>query len=89
MRKNQNLQNKGYEMQELLDKLALKELVDTFSILADEKKVSEQMPLFSADANVVTYIGGEFFADMKGVGEIEKVFTDFLANFHTVYHLNG
>ena len=71
------------------ERQALKDLVDTFSNLADEKRVAEQMPLFTEDAQVTTYIGGKLFADMKGRAEIEKVFSDFLANFHTVYHLNG
>ena len=71
------------------ERQALKDLVDTFSNLADEKRVAEQMPLFTEDAQVTTYIGGKLFADMKGRAEIEKVFGDFLANFHTVYHLNG
>ncbi len=47
------------------------------------------MPLFTEDAQVTTYIGGQLFADMTGRTQIEKVFGDFLANFHTVYHLNG
>lgn len=71
------------------ERQALKDLVDTFSNLADEKKVSEQMPLFVDDAVVNTYIGGKLVFAMKGVAEIEKVFSDFLANFHTVYHING
>lgn len=76
-------------LQQIQDRLALKDLVDTFSNLADEKKVAEQMPLFTPDAQVTTYIGGQLFADMHGRAEIEKVFSDFLAGFHTVYHLNG
>ena len=76
-------------IEQIQDRQALKDLVDTFSNLADEKKVAEQMPLFTQDAQVTTYIGGELFADMHGRAEIEKVFTDFLANFHSVYHLNG
>ncbi|MFC0820479.1 nuclear transport factor 2 family protein [Moraxella marmotae] len=76
-------------LQHIQDRLALKDLVDTFSNLADEKKVAEQMPLFTEDARVTTYIGGELFADMTGRAEIEQVFSNFLANFHTVYHLNG
>ncbi len=64
------------------ERQALKDLVDTFSNLADEKRVAEQMPLFTEDAQVTTYIGGKLFADMKGRAEIEKVFSDFLANFH-------
>lgn len=67
-------------MEQIQDRQALKDLVDTFSNLADEKKVAEQMPLFTQDAQVTTYIGGKLFADMHGRAEIEKVFTDFLAN---------
>ena len=76
-------------MNTLIEKQALKELVDTFSNLADEKKVAEQMPLFTADAVVNTYIGGELAFAMTGRAEIEKVFSTFLTPFHTVYHLNG
>ena len=73
----------------LTEKQAIKELVDTFSNLADVKDVAAQMPLFTEDANVTTYIGGALFADMHGRGEIENVFSNFLANFKNVYHLNG
>lgn len=73
----------------LIEKQALKEVVDTFSNLADEKKVTEQGFLFTEDAHVTTYIGGEVFADMTSRAEIVEVFTNFLANFKTVYHLNG
>ncbi|OOF55617.1 nuclear transport factor 2 family protein [Rodentibacter myodis] len=76
-------------IESLIEKQAIKELVDTFSNLADVKDVAAQMPLFTEDANVTTYIGGELFADMHGRDEIEKTFSGFLANFHTVYHLNG
>ena len=41
-------------MNALIEKQALKELVDTFSNLADEKKVAEQMPLFTENAVVNT-----------------------------------
>ncbi|WP_159990885.1 nuclear transport factor 2 family protein [Pelistega ratti] len=73
----------------LIEKQAIKELVDTFSNLSDEKNVAAQDPLFTEDAHVTTYIGGEVFADMKNRAEIVEVFTNFLANFKTVYHLNG
>lgn len=71
------------------ERQALKDLVDTFSNLADEKKVAEQMPLFTPDAVVNTYIGGKLVFAMTGRDEIQKVFTDFLTPFHSVYHLNG
>ena len=76
-------------MNALIEKQALKELVDTFSNLADEKKVAEQMPLFTENAVVNTYIGGKLVFAMTGRAEIEHVFSTFLAPFHTVYHLNG
>ncbi|MEE3700318.1 nuclear transport factor 2 family protein [Mannheimia haemolytica] len=76
-------------LQQIQDRLALKDLVDTFSNLADEKKVAEQMPLFTQDAVVNTYIGGKLVFEMHGVAEIEQVFTTFLTPFHSVYHLNG
>ncbi|UXZ05373.1 nuclear transport factor 2 family protein [Moraxella nasicaprae] len=71
------------------ERQALKDLVDTFSNLADEKKVAEQMSLFTPDAIVQTFIGGKLVFDMAGVAQIEKTFSDFLASFHTVYHING
>lgn len=71
------------------ERQALKDLVDTFSNLADEKKVAEQMPLFTPDAIVQTFIGGKLVFDMAGITQIEKTFSDFLASFHTVYHING
>jgi len=73
----------------LTEKQAIKELVDTFSNLADIKDVAAQGPLFTEDGHVTTYIGGELFADLKNRAEIVDVFTDFLANFKRVYHLNG
>lgn len=76
-------------MQTLLAKQALKELVDRFSILADDKNVAAQGPLFTEDGKVTTYIGGELFAQMHNRAEIVQVFSDFLQNFHKVYHHNG
>ena len=73
----------------LIEKQAIKELVDTFSNLADIKGVAAQGPLFTEDGHIITYIGGELFADLKNRAEIVDVFTDFLANFKRVYHLNG
>ncbi|ASK26570.1 nuclear transport factor 2 family protein [Neisseria chenwenguii] len=73
----------------LVERQAIKDLVDTFSNLADEKKVAEQMPLFTENAVVNTFIGGKLVFEMTGRAEIENVFTSFLADFHTVYHLNG
>lgn len=76
-------------LQQILDRQALKDLVDTFSNLADEKKVTEQMALFTPTAEVNTYINGELVFEMVGTTQIEQVFTNYLAPFDSVYHLNG
>ena len=70
------------------DTLALKRLVDTFSKLADVKDVKSQMDLFTDDAEVVSKTGEQTFRS-KGKKEIEKAFSDYLALFDIVYHLNG
>ena len=70
------------------DTLALKKLVDTFSNLADVKDVKSQMDLFTDDAEVISKTGNQTFHS-KGKKEIEKAFTDYLALFQIVYHLNG
>lgn len=76
-------------VEQLIERQALKDLVDTFSNLADEKRVAEQMPLFTEDAVVNTFIGGKLVFEMAGHAQIEEVFTNYLAPFHAVYHLNG
>lgn len=76
-------------IQRLEDQTAIKRVVDTFSNLADEKNIADQMHLFTEDALVETYFGDTLFAAMKGRTEISKVFSDFIANFDTMYHLNG
>lgn len=73
---------------ELAEKQALRELVDTFSNLSDEKKVDEQMKLFTDDAQVIT-INGEQRFELKGKEQIGEAFKNYLSLFHTVYHING
>ena len=50
----------------LADKLALKELVDTFSILADEKNGIAQEALFTKDAVVENYSDGKLMTSLTG-----------------------
>ena len=71
------------------DRLALKELVDTLSNLADKKDVHAQVQLFTPDATSQTYVDGKLVSDLKGRDQMEKTFGAFLANFGTVYHFNG
>ena len=73
----------------MLAKLELKELVDTFSILADRKDVKTQAGLFTEDASLISYSGDQKISEQHGRKEIEDGCTAFLALFDTVYHMNG
>lgn len=75
--------------QELADRMALKNLVDTFSNLADTKEVDAQVELFTDSAEVVSYHGKEMTSSLKGREELGVRFKAFLDNFDTVYHMNG
>jgi hypothetical protein len=74
---------------EIEDRIALKELVDTFSTLSDRKAVREQTQLFTANATVETYRGGVLVTKLTGRKEMEDAFGRFLKLFDTVYHING
>jgi hypothetical protein len=71
------------------DRLALKELVDVFSNLADQKDVAKQMDLFTDDATVASIFNGQGGAPMVGKKQIADAFSNFLKNFEMVYHVNG
>lgn len=70
-------------------KMEIKELVDTFSILADEKDVKTQAGLFTEDAVLTSYQGEQKISEQHGREEIEAGCAAFLALFDTVYHMNG
>src|SRR5688572_33419877 len=73
----------------LEDRAALKALVDTFSILADQKDVQKQLLLFTEDATVESRTGATPGTPLRGRKQIGDAFSGFLANFQTVYHING
>jgi len=84
-----NDQNVNKNMKEIEDKLALKELVDTFSVLADTKEIQKQTLLFTEDATVESYSDGKQTSSLTGRKQIGEGFASFLNNFETVYHING
>jgi 2-hydroxy-3-keto-5-methylthiopentenyl-1-phosphate phosphatase len=71
------------------DRVALKELVDTFSNLADQKETDKQTLLFTEDAELETISGGKSVTSLRGRAQIGEAFRNFLAGFETVYHANG
>ncbi|WP_243350229.1 nuclear transport factor 2 family protein [Parabacteroides sp. FAFU027] len=76
-------------LQTLQDKLALKELVDVFSILADQKEIEKQTMLFTEDATVETLFNGQIISSLHGRKQLGEAFGGFLNQFETVYHING
>ena len=71
------------------DRMAIKELVDTFSILADKKDTKAQVLLFTSNGRVKTYRNGSEVSNLTGRDKMETAFAAFLKNFDTVYHFNG
>lgn len=84
-----NTNQKNKVMTQMEDRLALKELVDIFSILADQKKAQEQTLLFTENAEVVSIMNGQANPPLIGRKQIGETFAGFLSLFETVYHLNG
>jgi ketosteroid isomerase-like protein len=84
-----NDSNLTQRVQQLEDKAALKHLVDTFSNLADQKDVLKQVLLFTEDATVESITDGTSLPTLTGREQIRKAFAAYLANFETVYHING
>lgn len=79
----------GEDTSVLADKIALKELVDRFSILAVQKNGIAQEALFTKDAVVENYSDGKLMTSLKGRESIGKAFDDFLKTQGIVYHING
>lgn len=76
-------------LQQLEDRAALKLLVDRFAVLADRKDVDAQVQLFTDDAVLISYVGDQVVSSLQGREAIGQAFGTFLAQFTTVYHLNG
>ncbi len=89
--KAQTVKNKTQAMkiQEIEDRVAIKELVDTFSILADQKETNKQRALFTENGTVTSVMNGQAGTPLVGRKQLGDAFGAFLANFETVYHLNG
>ena len=71
------------------DRIAIKNVVDTFSILADTKEVDKEVLLFTENATVETVMNGKPGSPLTGRKQIRDSFTAFLSSFELVYHING
>lgn len=79
----------SHRIQILEDRAALKDLVDTFSNLADVRDIDRQVLLFTPDATVDSFLDGKQTTALKGRRQIGEVFKGFLGQFSTVHHMNG
>jgi ketosteroid isomerase-like protein len=84
-----NQQDIIQHVRQLEDKTALRTLIDTFAILSDRKDIETQVQLFTEDASVNSYLGGQLVSSLKGRQQLAEAFGGFLAQFDTVYHQNG
>lgn len=71
------------------DKLALKQVVDSYAMLADEKNGSALANLFTPTAVVKIVIAGDLKATLNGTKEISDTFQQFLNSLDTAYYFNG
>ncbi|MFT3681231.1 MAG: nuclear transport factor 2 family protein [Ferruginibacter sp.] len=72
------------------DRIAIKNLVDTFSVLADVKDIDKQVLLFTENATVESVRDGQPSGNvLKGRRQIGDAFRNFLNLFEVVYHING
>ena len=76
-------------IKELEDRVALKELIDRFSILGDQKDFKNQVQLFTENAVSETLAAGTVILKLEGRKVMAKAFSKFLEGFETVYHFNG
>lgn len=84
-----NDSNLSQRIQAIEDRMAIKNVVDTFSTLADQKETGRQTLLFTANAIVESISQGQRGAPLTGRKQIGDAFANFLNNFETVYHING
>lgn len=76
-------------LQDLEAKSELKQLVDTFANLGDERRIKDQMSLFVPDTKVQVYMGEDLVFDISGVEQLEETFSGFIANVTHLFHMNG
>ncbi|SFW66581.1 nuclear transport factor 2 family protein [Chitinophaga sancti] len=67
----------------------LRNLIDAYAYLGDEKKISEQMGLFTKDATYTVYMNGVVIANTTGTDVLEKEFSGHASQVKTYFTLNG
>ena len=84
--KSQDLEKR---ISDIEDRIAIKNVVDTFSVLADHKDITTQVLLFTENGVVESKANGRPGNVLSGRKQIGDAFSAYLALFETVYHMNG
>lgn len=77
------------ELETIKAKEELRKLIDDYANLGDEKKIAEQMHLFTKDASYTVYMNGVIVAQTKGTDVLEKEFNGHASLVKTYFTLNG
>ncbi|MBU3155779.1 nuclear transport factor 2 family protein [Clostridium estertheticum] len=70
-------------------KLELRELVDAYSNLGDEKKLSEQMHLLTPDHRYMVYMGDQLVSDVSGTKQLLEEFTGHASFVKRYFSINA
>ncbi len=76
-------------LENLKTKQELRDLVDAYAYLGDDKKLDEQMELFTPDATYKVYMNGIEVANTTGTETLKKEFSVHAAEVKTYFTLNG
>jgi ketosteroid isomerase-like protein len=67
----------------------LRDLIDAYASLGDEKKIAEVMRLFTPDATYKVYMNGTMVASTSGTKVLEEEFSGHAAQVKDYFTLNG
>ncbi|MBW1656969.1 nuclear transport factor 2 family protein [Flavobacterium quisquiliarum] len=67
----------------------LRNLIDSYASLGDEKKIAAVMDLFTADINYKVYMNNFLVSDVSGRENMEKDFNKHASEVKTYFTLNG
>lgn len=76
-------------LENLSTKEALRNLIDAYAYLGDEKKIHEQMKLFTKDATYKVFMNGNLVANTTGTDILEQEFNGHAAQVKTYFTMNG
>lgn len=77
------------ELETLRIKEELRKLIDAYAYLGDDKRISEQMCLFTKDARYTVYMNGAIVAQTEGTDKLEKEFNGHASLVKTYFTVNG